>query len=678
MAENESQQELDLEELRSRIRELDEKYYREADPAVSDREYDRLKEELAQREEQVPGPVPEDSPTRRVGDDRQEGFESYRHLEPMLSLDNTYNREDLFAFDQRLRKRFAVESLAYTVDPKIDGLAISLTYEKGRLVRAVTRGNGTEGDVVTANAQTIRSLPEQLAADDPPERIELRGEVYLTNDEFLRINHEREARGEPLYANPRNLAAGTIKLLDPKLAAKRRLEVVVYGVGHCEPDFLQSQSHLQKCLLDWGLPVVERYWAVEGIEAVWASIEELDEMRGDFSYPTDGAVVKVDQRSLQREAGQTAKAPRWAIAYKFETEKAQTTLREIGLQVGRTGAVTPVAHLDPVELAGTTVARATLHNEDEIRRKDIREGDWVLVEKAGEIIPQVISVDTEKRDKDSQAFAFPRECPACGSALRRLPEEAVWRCPNAAGCPPQVRRRIEHFGSRACMDIEDLGKAVVDQLVSRDLVHNIADLYRLRKDDLVGLERFAEKSSENLIRAIDQSRQQEVWRLLHGLGIPNVGAGMAKDLVRRFRSLDELMRADEETLEAVDGVGSILTASIRAFFEEPKNRRLVEELRELGLNFAEPDTGEEAGESPLSGKTFVITGTLPSFTRDEATAWIEARGGKVTSAVSKKTDYLLAGEEAGSKLTKAEKLGVEVLDEAGLRALAESTESSSS
>ena len=658
-----------IEELRERIRELDEKYYREAEPEVSDREYDRLKEELVGLEEDLLGEVPEDSPSQQVGDDRQEGFESYRHREPMLSLDNTYNQEDLYAFDQRLRKRFEAESLTYTVDPKIDGLAISLTYEKGRLVRAVTRGNGTEGDVVTANAMTIESLPRELKTDHPPEVIELRGEVYLTNDEFLRINEEREKNGEALYANPRNLAAGTIKLLDSRQVAKRKLAVVVYGVGYCEPDFLESQSQLQDHLLEWGLPVVERYWKVEGIEDVWKSIEELDRMRVEFSYPTDGAVVKLNQRSLQREAGRTAKAPRWSIAYKFETEKAETTLRKIGLQVGRTGAVTPVAHLDPVELAGTTVARATLHNEDEIRRKDIREGDRVLVEKAGEIIPQVISVDLENRPEDSQPFEFPKICPACGTELKRLPEEAVWRCPNAAGCGPQVRRRIEHFGSRACMDIENLGKAVVDQLVSRDLVHNIADLYRLKVEDLIELEKFAQKSSENLVNAIDRSRETEVWRLLHGLGIPNVGAGMAKDLIRRFHSIDALMTADEETLEAVDGVGSILTASIRTFFAEPKNQHLVDELRDLGLRFAEEIEEEDAGEKPLEGKTFVLTGTLPTFTRDEATAWIEARGGRVTSSVSKKTDYVLAGEEAGSKLAKAEKLGVAVIDEEGLKAL---------
>jgi DNA ligase (NAD+) len=656
-------------ELRETIRRLDEKYYREAAPEVSDREYDRLKEELARREAELPDETPADSPTRRVGDDRTEGFETYRHREPMLSLDNTYNREDLFAFDQRLRKRFGRESLRYTVDPKIDGLAISLTYENGRLVRAVTRGNGTEGDVVTANARTIDSLPDALAGAEPPETIELRGEIYLDNEEFHRINRERESRGEAPYANPRNLAAGTIKLLDSTEVAKRRLAIVVYGMGFCEPDFLRNQTDLQRRLKDWGLPVVERYWSVEGIDEVWRSIEELDRIRGDFDYPTDGAVVKLDDRALQKEAGRTAKAPRWSIAYKFETEKAHTRLRSIGLQVGRTGAVTPVARLDPVELSGTTVARATLHNEDEIRRKDIREGDWVEVEKAGEIIPQVLSVDPGKRPADSRPFRFPRECPACGTALRRLPDEAVWRCPNAA-CPPQVRRRIEHFGSRACMDIENLGTVVIDQLVSRGLVSSIPDLYRLGPDDLLALEHFARKSSENLVRAIDGSRDREVWRLVHGLGIPNIGAGMAKDLVRRFGGLDPLMEADEETLERVEGVGGVVAASVRSFFAEPKNRSMVEELRGLGLRFSEEGaSGGSDGSASLAGKTFVLTGSLPGFTREEATAWIEARGGKVTGSVSGKTDYLVAGEDPGSKRDKAERLGVPVLDEEGLRAL---------
>ncbi|MFP4358355.1 MAG: NAD-dependent DNA ligase LigA [Puniceicoccaceae bacterium] len=653
-------------ELRERIARLDEKYYREAAPEVSDREYDRLKEELVRLEEEVPGEPPPDSPTARVGDDRREGFETYRHLEPMLSLDNTYNRGDLTAFDQRLRKRFGRETLRYTVDPKIDGLAISLTYEKGRFVRAVTRGNGVEGDVVTENVRTIRALPDRLRTDDPPETVELRGEIYLSNEEFHRINRGRAERGESLYANPRNLAAGTIKLLDPALVARRRLELVVYGLGHCEPDFLPSQSELQRHLLEWGLPVVERYWTVEGIDAVWEAIVELDGMREGFAYPTDGAVVKLDDRSLQKEAGRTAKAPRWSIAYKFETEKAHTRLRSIGLQVGRTGAVTPVAHLDPVELAGTTVARATLHNEDEIRRKDIREGDRVLVEKAGEIIPQVIEVDRESRPADSKPFSFPKECPACGTALRRLPDEAVWRCPNAA-CPPQVRRRIEHFGSRACMDVENLGKAVVDQLVSRGLVAAIPDLYRLRVEDLLDLEKFARRSSENLVAAIDDSRDREVWRLLHGLGIPNVGAGVAKDLVRHFGGIDAVMNASEEELTAMDGIGEVLAVSIRTFFAEPRNRGMIEDLRKAGLRFEESAEPGSGAARPLEGRTFVLTGSLPGLTRGEATAWIEDRGGRVTSSVSKKTSYVVAGEEAGSKLAKAEKLGVPVIDEEGLR-----------
>lgn len=657
-----------IKELRPLIERLDERYYRKNDPEVSDREYDRLKEELQSLEAKLGESPQADSPSQRVGDDRNEGFETYRHREPMLSLDNTYNREDLYAFDQRLRKRFSADSLRYTVDPKIDGLAISLTYEMGNLVRAVTRGNGTEGDIVTRNARTIHSLPEKLRADAPPDLIELRGEIYMSTEEFLRINEERGARGETLYANPRNLAAGTIKLLDPALVAQRKLELVVYGLGYCEPDFLDTQTELQRNLLEWGLPVVEKYWSVDGIDAVWESIEELDRLRHGFSYPTDGAVVKLDQRSLQREAGRTAKAPRWSIAYKFETEKAFTLLRKIGLQVGRTGAVTPVAHLEPVSLAGTTVSRATLHNEDEIRRKDIREGDRVLVEKAGEIIPQVISVDLDSRPSESVPFSFPKECPECGTTLRRLPDEAVWRCPNAA-CPPQIRGRIEHFGSRTCMDIENLGKAVVDQLVSRELVTALPDLYRLKVDDLISLEKFAQKSSENLVRAIDQSKGQEVWRLLHGLGIPNVGAGMAKDLVRHFGSLDALMEATAEELETIEGVGEVLTASIRTFFEEDRNRHMIEELRGFGLKFSE-DATRTSSPGDLSGKTFVLTGTLPTMTRQDATEWIEARGGKVTSSVSKKTDFVVAGDDAGSKLSKAENLGITLLDEEGLKGLA--------
>ena len=658
-------------ELRETIEHHDRLYYQKAEPEISDRDYDRLKEELANLEREHPEAAAAQgtSPTERVGDDRTEGFATVRHLARMYSLDNTYNQGELEAFDERLRRRFQQNALRYTVDPKIDGLAISLVYEKGRLLRAVTRGNGVEGDEVTANVRTIESLPLELHAKEAPDLVELRGEIYLRNQEFHRINTEREKRGEALYANPRNLAAGTLKLLDPQLVAERNLSLVVYGLGHLQPDTIPSQADLQEALRAWGLPVVEQYWVAHGLPEVWEAIGELDRKRGDFAYPTDGAVVKLDDRSLQTEAGATAKAPRWAIAYKFETEKATTRLRSIEVQVGRTGAVTPVAHLDPVSLAGSTVSRATLHNEDEIRRKDIREGDWVVVEKAGEIIPQILEVDLGKRPEGTEPFRFPTHCPACGTELRRLPEEAVWRCPNAA-CPPQVRRRIEHFGSRACLDIENLGESVVDQLVSRDLVRTFADLYQLRKEDLLQLDRFADKSADNLLQAIADSKEEDLWRLIHGLGIPNVGATTARDLARHFHTLDALAEAPPEELREVEGVGEILVASLRSFFEEPHNQKLLEELREWGLHFGSPPEGSD--ESPaqvFAGKTFVLTGSLPNLSRDEASEWIRQRGGKTTSSVSKKTDYLVAGDNPGSKYDQATGLSLPILSESDLLSL---------
>jgi len=655
-------------ELREVIARHDELYYRKAEPEISDAEYDRLKRELADLEARYPQLARKESPTERVGDDRLEAFEQYRHLQPMQSLDNTYNEGELREFDQRLRKLFGDEALDYVVEPKVDGVAVSLTFENGQLVRAVTRGNGVEGDVITQNVRTIDKLPMVLAGKNHPRIVEIRGEIYMTREAFEAINQQREAEDQPLFANPRNLAAGTVKLLDPKETARRPLEVVLYGLGHCEPLPFARQSEFNEALRYWKLPTQEKIWHAAGIDQAWERIQELDELRHGFPYDTDGAVIKLDPLNWQREAGSTAKAPRWAIAYKFAAEQAETTLEKITLQVGRTGQLTPVANLSPVQLAGTTVARASLHNADEIDRKDIREGDCVVVEKAGEIIPYVVRSVPEKRPAGAVPFTFPEHCPDCGTAIVRLEGEAAHRCPNAAGCPPQVRRRIEFFGSRPCMDIENLGKAVVDQLVSASLVQNIADLYRLRVDDLLPLERFAQKSAENLVAALEESKGRELWRLIHGLGIPHIGAKAAKDLAAHFGSLEKLLAAQEEGLVALDGVGEIMARSVVTFFAEPKNRHLVEALIELGVNPMEAPR-QMASVEGVTGKTFVLTGTLPNWTRDQATEKIEAAGGKVTSSVSKKTSYVVAGEEAGSKLAKAEKLGVPVLDEAGLREL---------
>ncbi|MFU8848811.1 MAG: NAD-dependent DNA ligase LigA [Opitutales bacterium] len=652
----------EIDQLRAEVARHDRLYYQQAQPEIDDQAYDRLKARLAELEQAHPEFDFSASPTQSVGDDRLEAFESYRHRTPMLSLDNTYSREELINFGKRLEKRFPDQQLAYLVEPKIDGVAVSLTYEQGRFIRAVTRGNGAEGDDITQNVRHIQGIPESI--EQAPEVLEVRGEIYMRHEEFERINGEREKRGEALFANPRNLAAGTVKLLDASVARTRQLAIVLYGIGACQPDnYFSHQAGIQEQLNNWGFPVLEKFWLAEGIEAAWNCIEELDALRQQFSYPTDGAVVKLDDFQLQQASGSTSKAPRWAIAYKFEAERAETLLKEISLQIGRTGAVTPVAILQPVQLAGTSVSRATLHNEDEIRRKDIRPGDTVLVQKAGEIIPQILSVNLEKRPAGSEPFDFGQHLKALGIEAERDPNQAAWRI-TGEDDPVRQQRALHHFASRACMDIDHLGSAVVEQLVTRDLAKTPADLYQLQESDLLQLEKFAEKSASNLIAALEASKQRELWQLIHGLGIPHVGKQSSKDLETHFGSLDALMAADEEALEAVDGVGSIMAQSIHAWFENEKNRREVERLRTMGLNFSARQ--QRAAEGPLSGKTIVLTGTLPSLSRDEATALIEKAGGRTSSSVSKKTDYLLAGEAAGSKYTKAEKLGVSIISEADL------------
>ncbi|MCH8476109.1 MAG: NAD-dependent DNA ligase LigA [Opitutales bacterium] len=648
--------------LREDLQRHDELYYRQNSPEISDQEYDRLKKELAELEERFPSLQDTNSPTRQVGDDRAEGFETYRHREPMMSLDNTYSEEELKSFFQRVQKLFPSKNCAFLVEPKLDGVAVSLTYEKGRLVRAVTRGNGVEGDNITKNVQTIEEIPHRLAGSGWPEVMEVRGEIFMTFAEFSRINAEREKNGQALYANPRNLAAGTVKLLDAREVAQRDLQIVLYGLGYLSDEVFAEQAKIAPKLWEWGLPVADWTHLAGDFEEAWNAIQELDELRRTLPFPTDGAVLKLNDRDLQREAGATAKAPRWAIAYKFSAEQAETVVEEIVVQVGRTGAVTPVANLRPVLLAGTTVSRATLHNRDEIERKDVRLGDTVVVEKAGEIIPAVVRVVIDKRPQESEPYAFPTHCPECGTELVRLPGEAATRCPNLS-CPAQVRRRLRHFASRVCLDIEGLGEAVVDQLVDRGMVKDLADLYDLQAEDLERLEKFARKSSENLVRAIDQSREKELWRLVHGLGIQHVGATAAKDLVRHFKSLDRLANADESELAELHGVGDVMARSIVTYFANEQNRELLARLKARGLKWEEGDDGKETTNGPLQGKTFVLTGTLPHHTREEATALIEKAGGKVTSSVTKKTDYLLAGTDAGSKLTKAQKLGITIIEE---------------
>ena len=655
----------DITKLHAEIAKHDRLYYKDATPSIDDQAYDRLKTELATLEAASPEFNFGDSPTQSVGDDRLEAFASYTHRMPMLSLDNTYSMEELIEFGRRLEKRFPEQTLNYLVEPKIDGVAVSLSYEQGKFVRAVSRGNGTEGDDITSNVRPIAGLPNTI--ENAPDLLEVRGEIYMRHEEFERINAIREAEGQQLYANPRNLAAGTIKLLDPAEASARKLDMVLYGVGACEPArFFSHQAEIQKKLKRWGFSVLEKIWLTDGIEQAWLSIKELDSLRQNFTYPTDGAVVKLDDFRLQDEAGFTSKAPRWAIAYKFEAERAETLLKEISLQIGRTGAVTPVAILQPVQLAGTTVSRATLHNEDEIRRKDIRPGDTVLVQKAGEIIPQVLSVIESKRPADSQPFDFGAHLESLGIVAERDPTEAVWRITRKDD-PIRQQRALQHFASRVCMDIENLGTAVVEQLVSRGLAKNQADLYTLDTEQLLKLEKFAEKSATNLIAALEVSKTRALWQLIHGLSIPHVGKQSAKDLEANFESLDAIASATEEQLEEVDGVGSIMAQSLHAWFSEPDHVTLIDRLREHGLNFqsARIDTSDSA----LAGKIFVLTGSLPNLTRTEASAMIEKVGGRTSSSVSKKTDYVLAGEASGSKYAKAVKLELQILDESAFQEL---------
>jgi DNA ligase (NAD+) len=668
--------------LRAEVAGHDELYYRHAQPVISDPDYDRVKRELADLEERFPAVAAAaggDSPVARIGDDRAEGFQTYRHRQAMQSLDNTYSEAELREFDARLGRLLGREDLVYVVEPKIDGLAVSLTYEAGRLARAVTRGNGGEGDDVTANALTLHALPRVLQAvpgEALPAVIEIRGEVFLPLPEFQRINREREEAGLELYANPRSLAAGTLKLLDRREVAQRRLEIVLYGVGHVEPADAAglTQSAYHGRVRAWGLPTVEKFWLAAGIDAVWAAVQELDQLRHRFDYATDGAVVKLDSLALQREAGSTSKAPRWAMAYKFAAERAETRLLGIFIQVGRTGVLTPVADLLPVQLAGTTVSRASLHNRDEIARKDVRVGDWVFVEKAGEVIPVVIGVDLERRTPECLPYVFPEKCPACGTQVVQAEGEVALRCPNYE-CPVQVRRRVQHFASKAGVDIDGLGEAMIDSVVAQGWVKSAADLYRLRREDLLTLGKKVEKSTDKLLQAIAASKRAELWRFIHGLGIAHVGAAAAKDLAARFGSLEALAEAKitdfigEKKVSRIEGIGETVGQAIVDHFQQPRNRVLVDDLQSLGIDPVVPVQRRGDGTGVLTGKTFVLTGTLPTLTREDATARIEAAGGKVSGSVSKKTAYVLAGAEAGGKLEKAKSLGVQVIGEAEFESL---------
>lgn len=654
-------------ELRAEIEEHNRRYHEEAAPTISDREYDALYRELTDLEKHFPELATPDSPTRRVGGKPLKAFGQITHRVPMLSLDNTYSEEEVTDFYRRMERLLPNTKIPVVVEPKVDGVAVSVLYEKGKLRYAATRGDGTVGDDITQNLCTIRSLPQQLKGD-VPDVLEVRGEAYLNKAGFAKLNAERREAGLPEFANPRNAAAGSLKQLDPAIAAKRPLGVVFYGTGLMEGATLDKHSELFALLKKLGLPGSERWWLAESVEEILRAIHELDRIRHDFAYQTDGAVVKVDSFAQRRTLGFTAKSPRWAIAFKYEAERVETKLLDILVQVGRTGTLTPVAALEPVVVSGSTVSRATLHNQEEIERKDIRIGDTVLIEKAGEVIPAVVSVRTDLRTGKEKKFRMPKHCPECGSAVVKDEGQVAVRCVNSQ-CPAQVRRRIEHFASRGAMDIEGLGEAVVTQFVQKKLLGDVGDIYALKAPALLELERMGEKSVANLLEAIERSKSRPLWRLLFGLGILHVGVSASRALADHFPNLDGVRESSVEELEQIPDVGEVVGRSIHEFFRETHNRALIEKLRKAGLRF-EAEKKTERATPGFENTTWVITGTL-SQSRDEIAELIRARGGKVSGSVSKKTSYVLAGEEAGSKLEKAKKLGVRVLDEAEFRKMLE-------
>ncbi len=655
--------------LRREIEEHNRRYYEEAAPTISDQAYDALYRELADLESAHPELLTPDSPTQRVGGRPLEEFAQIRHRVPMLSLDNTYSETEVAEFYQRVQKALPGRAVPVVIEPKVDGVAVSLFYEEGRLQYAATRGDGVVGDDITQNIRTIRSLPTRLHKGFPA-RLEVRGEVFLPKSGFAQLNQERAAADLPLFANPRNAAAGSLKQLDPAIAARRPLDFLAHSYGLLEGREVRSHSEFFHLLDEVGLRRSQKLWSAGSVEEILAAIHELDALRHKLEYETDGAVVKVDDFAQRNRLGLTSKSPRWAMAYKYAAERVETRLLDIHIQVGRTGVLTPVAVLEPVLVSGSTVARATLHNAEEIARKDIRLGDTVALEKAGEVIPAVVAVRTDLRTGSERVFHFPTTCPSCGGPLVRDPEQVAIRCQNAS-CPAQLKRRLQHYASRGALDIEGLGEAVVEQLVGAGLVANIPDIYGLTAEPLLELERMGEKSVANLLAAIEASKAQPLWKLLFGLGILHVGATGARALAARFRTLDALLPAPLEEIVRTPDIGEVVGRSVHDFFRNPANVENLDRLRAAGVNFGErdPDPGASAaGGSAIAGTRWVITGTL-SRPREEIAEEILERGGKVSGSVSNKTNFLLAGADAGSKLEKARTLGVKIVSEEEFQAL---------
>src|SRR6266576_273075 len=704
-----------IRQLREEIRKHDRLYYEEAAPMISDHKYDRLYKELADLETQFPDLLTPDSPTLRVGGKPLQAFEQVSHLIPMLSLDNTYSEEEVKNFYARIQRLLPNEKIPVVIEPKVDGVAVSLIYENGKLRQAATRGDGNVGDNITQNIRTIRSVPDHLRGA-APKLLEVRGEVYMDKHGFEKLNDERRKAGLPLFANPRNAAAGSLKQLDPAIVAKRPLGVLLYGTGATEGVDIDVHSEIFPLLRKLGLPATERWWVAESVEEILDAVHELDGIRRKFAYQTDGAVVKVNSFAQRERLGFTAKSPRWAIAYKYAAERVETRLKDIAIQVGPTGILTPVAVLEPVFVSGSTVGRATLHNEDEIKRKDIRIGDTVVIEKAGEVIPAVVEVVKSQRPRSAKPFDFSEhiqgKCPVCGGPIRRDPQFVAWRCENLQ-CPAQTTRRVEFFAARGALDIESVGGIVADNVVERGLVREPLDLFELKVEQLaklnLGTEEaprvFGEKNATKAINAIERARTLPLSRWLYALAIPDVGKTTATQLARFHDTIRDVANSQllrdvvnyhqkreqkespqqitDRLLKAgfaerskgksakhgiVTEVGQVVAQSVLDFFASSAGKNVLRRMKELGI---QPKSGKvsakKAAELPLAGKTFVLTGTLPSMTREEAAEKIEALGGHVTGSVSKKTDYVLAGVEPGSKFDKAKELGVKILEEAEFR-----------
>ncbi|MEN2768131.1 NAD-dependent DNA ligase LigA [Ornithinibacillus xuwenensis] len=650
-----------IKSLKELLNRFAHEYYVLDKPSVPDSEYDQKLEALRQLEEQFPELITSDSPTQRIGGEPLEGFQKVQHSIPMLSLGNAFNEQDLRDFARRASQG-TDKPLSFVCELKIDGLAISLTYEDGKLVRGATRGDGTTGEDITSNLRTIKSIPLSI---NEKRKIEVRGEAYMPHKSFLALNQVREENGEELFANPRNAAAGSLRQLDPKLAASRNLDAFLYGIGEWEADVVSSHSERLTQLKELGFRTNPEWKKCDSVEEILEFVEYWTSERPNLPYEIDGIVIKVDDLETQEDLGFTVKSPRWAIAYKFPAEEVVTTLKDIELSVGRTGVITPTAILEPVKVAGTTVQRASLHNEDLIRAKDIRIGDTVVIKKAGDIIPEVVRVITEQRTGQEEAYYMPTECPACGSELVRLEEEVALRCINP-NCPAQLQEGLIHFVSRNAMNIDGLGEKVINQLFNEGLIHTIADIYRLDREELLKLERMGEKSVDNLLRAIDTSKENSLERLLFGLGIRFIGAKAAKTLATEFETMDKLQQATYDELIAIDEIGDKMADSVVRYFSEGKVTDLLKELKELQVNmeYKGPKRAEVSEDSSVfAGKTVVLTGKMEQMTRPEAKERIEALGGSVTGSVSKKTDIVIAGEDAGSKYDKAMKLGITIWNE---------------